>query len=195
MPTLAPYHQYLRNDIPAEYHPLHDYDTNGRRVEPGEYDDGLRDLSHESRDVPHVRTPPAPARIDKVRAAIVVPDGTYTIVMGDERRTLRVVTQADDDKFAPGDQVVSYLSGPDNDNDYTGFAFIRKGNNVVNIWKKMRDKTVLIEALRVLVADPKAAAQAYGLESGECALCHRTLTTPASIALGIGPVCAQKAGW
>ena len=49
--------------------------------------------------------------------------------------------------------------------------------------------------LDAILADPKAAAALYGHELGECAICHRSLTDEASRAVGIGPVCAAKAGW
>lgn len=45
------------------------------------------------------------------------------------------------------------------------------------------------------VADPQAAAIAYGLETGVCCICNTTLTNKASIARGIGPICASKFGW
>lgn len=45
------------------------------------------------------------------------------------------------------------------------------------------------------VADPKAAAIAYGIETGVCCICNATLTNKASIAIGIGPICATKFGW
>jgi hypothetical protein len=202
MPTLAPHHQYLRNNIPDEYHPLWDFDTEGRRVFPGEYDDdaGLTDLSHEQREIPEPRDPPAPAPQPKVVATHAVPDGYYTIIFGDGRanRTLRVNTQADDDSFAPGKQIVGFLSGSDNENDYTGFAFIaarKDGSPYTAVWSRFKDNADLGDALRVLVGDPRAAAIAYGLLSGKCSRCHRTLTVQSSIEAGIGPVCAQKAGW
>lgn len=40
--------------------------------------------------------------------------------------------------------------------------------------------------------DPLAAAVAYGKVTGECAICGRTLENADSIALGIGPICAEK---
>lgn len=40
--------------------------------------------------------------------------------------------------------------------------------------------------------DPLAAAVAFGRLSGECSCCGRRLTDPASIAAGIGPICADK---
>jgi hypothetical protein len=52
------------------------------------------------------------------------------------------------------------------------------------------------DALMVLLAefdiDPLAAAQKYGKLAGRCCSCNRDLTDPASIAAGIGPICAGK---
>lgn len=45
------------------------------------------------------------------------------------------------------------------------------------------------------IADPKAAAIAYGKETGICCVCARTLTNPTSIEAGIGPICAEQWGW
>lgn len=38
----------------------------------------------------------------------------------------------------------------------------------------------------------ESEAAAYGHETGNCMCCGRTLTNPASIALGIGPICRDK---
>jgi hypothetical protein len=40
-----------------------------------------------------------------------------------------------------------------------------------------------------------AAVIAYAKATGKCGVCHKTLTDPASIAAGIGPVCAKKYGF
>lgn len=45
------------------------------------------------------------------------------------------------------------------------------------------------------VADPKAAAEAYGIETGTCCICNAQLTNKESIERGIGPICATKFGW
>lgn len=45
------------------------------------------------------------------------------------------------------------------------------------------------------IADPKAAAKAYGIETGVCCICNATLTNKESIEAGIGPICATKFGW
>lgn len=44
------------------------------------------------------------------------------------------------------------------------------------------------------IADPKAAATAYGLETGVCCVCNATLTSEWKHK-GIGPICAEKMGW
>lgn len=44
------------------------------------------------------------------------------------------------------------------------------------------------------VADPAAAAKAYGQETGMCCICNATLTSKWRLA-GIGPICATKFGW
>jgi hypothetical protein len=45
-----------------------------------------------------------------------------------------------------------------------------------------------------LLSDPKAALEASGQETGQCAMCGLTLTDPDSIARGIGPICAERWG-
>lgn len=49
--------------------------------------------------------------------------------------------------------------------------------------------------LRAIVADPRAAAIAYGKLTGRCACCGRKLENEESVAAGIGPICAAKHGW
>lgn len=46
-----------------------------------------------------------------------------------------------------------------------------------------------------IAADPALAAKAYGLRTGSCSCCGRELTNADSIALGIGPICAERFGW
>lgn len=45
------------------------------------------------------------------------------------------------------------------------------------------------------VADPIAAAEAYGKEYNTCCVCNRTLTAEESMSRFIGPICAEKMGW
>lgn len=44
------------------------------------------------------------------------------------------------------------------------------------------------------IADPKAAAEAHGQETGVCCVCGATLTSEWRVR-GIGPICARKMGW
>lgn len=50
----------------------------------------------------------------------------------------------------------------------------------------------LAPVLAEATADPVAAAQAYGRDTGNCACCGRTLTDPVSIWAAIGPVCLER---
>jgi len=53
----------------------------------------------------------------------------------------------------------------------------------------------IVAELRTIAADPKAAAIAYGKLTGTCSICGRALENEESVARGIGPICADKAGW
>lgn len=50
-------------------------------------------------------------------------------------------------------------------------------------------------ALQAIAQDPKEAAVRWGRKTGTCSCCGRELTDPNSVALGIGPICAQKWGF
>lgn len=51
------------------------------------------------------------------------------------------------------------------------------------------------EALRAIAEDPKEAAVRWGRKTGRCSCCGRELTDPASVSMGIGPICAEKWGF
>lgn len=119
-----------------------------------------------------------------------------------EHRTFSVKTQAADARFAPGERVVALLTGSDNENDYTGFGFMKDDGIVV--WKSKRQADGskgaydwYAEMLFTLVVDGGFSpfAEKYELmEETVCRVCNRTLTTPESIQSGIGPICASKLG-
>lgn len=120
-------------------------------------------------------------------------DGYFTVVRADGSHvTFRIHTQAHDKNFAPGEQIISALIGSDNTSDYKGFAFVK--SNQVRVWKSragsIGDWADLANAL--ITGDWKAAGVEYAKQSGNCYRCNRLLTTPESIAAGIGPVCAGK---
>jgi hypothetical protein len=53
----------------------------------------------------------------------------------------------------------------------------------------------IVEALQTIAADPAAASAAYGRLVGRCGICNRPLEDADSVARGIGPICAENAGW
>lgn len=125
--------------------------------------------------------------------------GTFTVVMGTERRTLRIKKHWQAEEAAKGTLVGYFLSGSDNESDYTGFCFISpKGK--VTLWNRFRNAGVgsgnaaIVSAITFLTqqGDYEGAGMTYALESGNCYRCNRLLTVPASINRGLGPECAKK---
>lgn len=108
--------------------------------------------------------------------------GYFTVTFEDgSRRTLRVRRQDKDAKFKPGTLLIGYLNGSNNEVDYQNVAEVREFNGQpvgVSIWMKHRDKTAIVEAIKVLCGDPQAAAKAYAQESDHCSNCNRPLTVP-----------------
>jgi hypothetical protein len=135
-------------------------------------------------------------RSTSVRVARKIHDGFFTVTFNDERahRTLRIETV--ENGALAGKRIMSYLSGSDNESDYTSFAFV--DDNRVTFWKKFvntHSEAViesLEDAIEILFENVSKATLGYALESSRCARCNRTLTVPASIHNGFGPECAKK---
>lgn len=134
-------------------------------------------------------------------------NGRYTIVnrATGEHRTFRIETQPADAKFAPGKRVLGLLTGQDNETDYEGFAFVDEDR--IRVWAKRRagvesarrsPHEIYAEMLWSLAVEnvySSWAARGYALlEESRCARCNRTLTVPASISSGYGPVCEGLVG-
>lgn len=129
-------------------------------------------------------------------------NGRYTIKNRDtgEHRTMEIKTQAQDAKFAAGQRILSLLTGPNNEADYTGFAFVNEGG--IQVWKSKRapagPKTQwewYAEILWSLALDggfSRFADRYEFLMEGRCVRCNRVLTEPESIKTGIGPICAGR---
>jgi hypothetical protein len=131
-------------------------------------------------------TAPAPA------STFAVAEGRYTVQFENgSYKTLRVRRQDEDADFKPGLLLVSFLSGSDNDRDYTSFAHV-EDDGTTRVWKRYRQSPDLVEALKVLIGAPTAAREAYAEQSGCCSRCGRTLTVPTSLHAGLGPECAKK---
>jgi hypothetical protein len=129
-----------------------------------------------------------PLRVAPQRPVTTIPvqgtlhKGTFTVVFADNsRRTIKIRRQNKNANFRPGVMLVKYLSGPNNENDYTAFGEVVEENGrlvAVKIWKRYQDKAMIVEAVKVLCQDPQAAAKAYAQESDRCANCNHELTVP-----------------
>jgi len=141
----------------------------------------------------------------------VVPDGKYTVVFNTPRNPDNPTADEDADDYVTlrlktpiqgnfkGRQIAAYLSGPDNNSNYTGFATV--DGSAAHVWQRFTASPTFhrpIAALSVLLnMDPdtqQLAGLAYALRSGNCYRCGRTLTVPASLYRGMGPICAQGKG-
>jgi len=124
-------------------------------------------------------------------------NGTYTVRNREtgEYRTFSIRTQADDAKFAPGQRVITLLSGPDNTADYQAFGFVTDSG--VRVFRSKRggafDAYAKLVWLLAVHGDETPMAKRYELMlEGRCIKCNRKLTDPVSIETGIGPVCAGR---
>ena len=111
--------------------------------------------------------------------------GTYTVETDDGHRTFKVRVQPSDAEYAAGKTVISLLTGPDNEGDYTDFGFLRDGR--LTPFRSFRvGHEQLLEAATAFLRNPDDA-----LVSKSCGRCGRTLTTPESIERGFGPECSK----
>lgn len=163
-----------------------------------EWDSDTRKAWHvECAHLPVAAPAPKPEPSTAPANLSVVPTGVFTVVFDNgERVTLKVARKGANSNLA-GKTIVSYLSGPNNDADYTGFAFATDNpDNPLQVWSRFKQSPSLVKwlgAVACIMHDPAKAGSAYALESGRCCRCNRTLTVPESIEAGIGPECASKA--
>lgn len=112
-----------------------------------------------------------------------------------QHRTFQIKTQRQDARFAPGERIVSLLTGP-NREDYTnwqGFGFVLD-NGSIAVWKSKRGG--IFDTYARMLTNP-AVFEAKGaryLFEGRCRRCNRSLTNPVSIDSGIGEECARISG-
>lgn len=109
-----------------------------------------------------------------------VPAGRYAVPGGDTRLKIRI------DKPTDG--------------KWAGFVFVKDaaeyGQGKRYGMQRPGDlyRGDIQDALRAIVADPLAAAAAYGHLTGSCGVCGRHLEDEQSVARGIGPICFEKFG-
>lgn len=110
-----------------------------------------------------------------------------------EHRTFRIRTMRGN--FAKGSRVVELLTGPNNEQDYQGFGFINQVMDgiKVRVWKKHSESKLFRRFAELMENPNKFTKEGYIYQHEvKCRVCNRTLTTPESIELGIGPECRNK---
>lgn len=125
----------------------------------------------------------------------MITDGTYTLVYKDGTHFTFAIETAKKGNLT-GKRIVSILTGPDNEADFTGIAFLSDSGHV-NLWKRsLSDAKTVTRAghLNTLFTMPdrlESAGLAYAMRSSRCRRCRRTLTVPASVHAGYGPECIK----
>jgi len=97
-----------------------------------------------------------------------------------------------------GKRIIARLVGRDNTSDYMGFGFVNE-NDTISLWRRhCNAKNAQIADIVIsMFVDGVASkfAEKVSMEvSKRCIRCNRKLTTPKSLADGIGPECIKK-GW
>ncbi len=111
-----------------------------------------------------------------------IPAGYYGVPDGDTRLKVRI-------------------SRPGTRSRWHGYTFVDDGaeyGNRKSYGRQEPDGTYhgdIADALEAIKADPRAAARAYAALTGRCGICNRQLEDEASVAAGIGPICAGRVGW
>lgn len=122
--------------------------------------------------------------------------GTYTVAFeAGGHATFQVARQPLNAHFAPGRWVLSRLTGPDNEADYAAIAFVSANGRAI-LFKKNRDDVQLVQAVRALEGDPRAAGVAWASAAKACYRCGKKITARDSLeqfaARGfLGPRCAD----
>lgn len=131
------------------------------------------------------------------RNSLVKYNGTITVENTETggSRTFKITTSNFGSEEKPDlKRIVGLLSGPDNGSDYVGFGFVDH-SGCIAVWKKKRgqdgEKSDWQKFARILCF-PELYPQLNYMFSISCRRCGRELTTPESIRLGVGPICAEK---
>lgn len=119
--------------------------------------------------------------------------GYFTVEYGADQQhaTLRFRRQPESASFRPGQVLVAYLSGSDNETSYTSVAHVDEQGRCW-MWKRFQDNDWVRQAIAAVLGDQKTAGEAWARESEKCWRCGRRLTTPESLDQLIGPECAQR---
>lgn len=147
------------------------------------------------KDIPRIDRKPKAAPVEAQRSkAEALMEGVFTVEFEDgSYKTLRVRRQKSNDSFMPGTLILGFLSGSNNESDYTNFGHVTAQGSI-KLWKRFAGRKDLLEAVQVLDGDQVACAKAYARRSRRCSFCRLPLTTPESLDAGWGEKCANDRG-
>lgn len=124
-----------------------------------------------------------------------LPNGIYTLTFpSGEHRTFRVRTEKNGG--FRGKRTLGMLIGPDNTDEYESFAFVNADG--IEVWRRFLGAFAdpsKHEQYAGILWDLAKGVELDGYElrvAKKCLRCNRLLTTPESIAAGIGPECATR---
>ena len=125
-----------------------------------------------------------------------ISNGTVTLINNEKGShiTLEIKTIRRGD--LKGKRVIAKLVGRDNTSDYMGFGFVND-NDTISLWSRHRNAknaqiAHIVRSLFVEGNDSRFAKTVSMEVSKLCIRCNRKLTTPQSLADGIGPECIKK---
>lgn len=150
--------------------------------------DVRRTTEHQRKEAEVTKVPEKP--VETVESVLeAVPDGYYTVLLdGGKHVTFHLAWSKRAQR-----QAVELLIRPE---EYLGFAWVT--GVTYQLWRRsnFNEMTPAVKALRILLSGKwRDAGREYAMESGVCFVCRRMLSTPESISLGIGPICAENTGF
>ena len=96
----------------------------------------------------------------------------------------------------PAPFFISVLTGQDNSNSYTYLGMVLENGVKLTAKSKFKKDTILYKvadwAVRGILNEGDLPAGYQIDHAGACGRCGRKLTTPDSIKLGLGPICANR---
>jgi hypothetical protein len=130
------------------------------------------------------------------RTFLLAGKATFTVDNGKgEHYTFKATTK---DGYQQGTKVtfLSVLTGPDNTSDFTYLGMINSGEVTLTKKSKYNADSKLYKVAKWAVRQVYHnldLPEGYNIQhAGKCGKCGRKLTTPQSIATGLGPKCAAS---